>query len=190
MRALPPATQMKKEHPSGAPETSFEDGMKSLRLFDLYKKKIRQIKRLKNTEIHLVFLRPLFFCCHIGWGTQWLFPEAPANTVPLFLQWHSAARRWNSWTNIRDLFLPERGERQHSISIFIFSHSFYFPQVCILYTCLRLCLVIFFILSCITRSYLWYKKAPGLVWPVITCMRSLKTAVCLHFHTLFGCIFL
>ena len=83
--------------------------------------------------------------------------------LPLFLQWQSAARRWNSWTNIRDLFLPEWGEKQQSISIFIFSHSFYLPQVCILYTWLRLCLVqwwvycfLFFVFfsSCIMRSYL------------------------------------
>lgn len=144
---------------------------------DGFKKK----KQLKNTEIQLVVLRPPLFCCHNGWGTHWLLPDAPANTVPLFLQWQSAARRWNSWTNIRDLFLPERGEKQQSISIFIFSHSFYLPQVCILYAWLRLCLVqwwvVFFFVffsSCITRSYLWYKKAS---WPCVTCftcMRSLK----------------
>lgn len=104
-------------------------------------KNLTEKKTLKNTEFQLVFPASPFFCCHIGWGTQWLFPKAPANTVPVFLQWHSAARRWNPWTNIRDLFLPERAEKQQSIGIFILSHSFYFPQVCILYTWLRLCLV-------------------------------------------------
>lgn len=39
----------------------------------------------------------------------------------------------------RDLFLPEWGEKQRPIIIFISSHSFYFPRVCILYTRLRLC---------------------------------------------------
>jgi len=49
-------------------------------------------------------------------------------------------------------------------------------------------IVIFFSFS-IIRSYLWYKRLRHCM-TCFTCMRSSKTAVCLHFHTLFGCIFL
>lgn len=38
------ATQTKKQHPSGTRETSFEDGMKSLRLIDLYEKNLTDEK--------------------------------------------------------------------------------------------------------------------------------------------------
>ena len=138
-------------------------------LISIKKTKSDREKDFKNTEIQLVFPASPFFCCHIRWGTQWLFPRGPANTVPLFHQWHSAARRWNPWTHIRDLFLPERAEKQRSISIFIFLHSFYFPQVCILYTWLRLCLVKLWYISFFPPA-LWDRtydtKGLGLVWPV------------------------
>lgn len=156
-------------------------------------KKSDKDKDFKNTEIQLVFPASPFFCCHIGWGTQWLCPKAPsANTVPLFLQWHSAARRWNPWTNIRDLFLPERAEKQQTISIFILSHSFYFfsSSVHIVHlTQAMFSKIVIFVSSCIMRSYLWYKRLRHCM-TCFTCMRSSKTAVCLHFHTLLSCIFL
>lgn len=119
-------------------------------------------------------------------------PEVSIDSAPSFLQWHRAARRWNSWTN-RDLFLPEWGEKHQAISVFIFSHSFYFPWVCILYTWLRLCLLMWYIYiyippnSCIIRSNPWRKRPQ----PHTTCFtftRHLKTALVCIFHT-FGCIF-
>lgn len=127
----------------------------------IYMKKSDRLKDLKNNEIQLVSLHLFSSAVILDEEHTDYFPNAPANAVPLFLQWHLAARRWNSWTNIRDLFLPERGEKQQSISIFIFSHSFYFPQVCILYTWLRLCLVklwFFFFLLLHYEIDLWYKR--------------------------------
>lgn len=53
-------------------EISFEVGMKSWRLIDFYEEKKEESDRLRleNTEIQLVFLGPLFFCCHIGRGKR------------------------------------------------------------------------------------------------------------------------
>ena len=75
------ASKTKKERPRGTPETSLEDGMKSLRLIDLYGKK-SEIKRLKNTAIQLVFLRPLFFCCHIWMRNTETIPQSPGQHSP------------------------------------------------------------------------------------------------------------
>lgn len=149
------------EHSSGTHETSFEDIMKSLRLIDLYKKSDR-LKDLKTLKFSWFSWSP-FFCCHVVWATQWLFPKAPADTVPLFLQWRSAARRWNPWTNIRDLFLPERSEKQQSISNFYFVALLLFPSsVHIVHLTQAMfsknCVI--FLFSCILRLYLWYKKRP------------------------------
>lgn len=123
---------------------------------------------------------------------QWLFPKAMVSTAPLFLHWRWAARIWNSWTNTRDLFLPERGEKQQTVSIFIFSHSFYLPQVCILYTWLRLCLLMWFIFippnththtSCIIRRNLWHTRPhPALRDPFHLYEKFKNSSVCI-FHT-------
>lgn len=128
MRAPPSASGRrgeKTELSAGARETSFEDGTRSLRLIDLYIK-TKQSDRFKktNTENQMVFLSPLFFCCH--WTRNTVNTPQSQRKSP-FLQWHSAARRWNPWTNIRDLFLPERSEQQQFIGIFILLHCFYFP---------------------------------------------------------------
>ena len=144
-----------------------------------------------NREIQLVFLHPPSSAVTLD-EEQRLSPEDSINSAPSFLQWHRAARRWNSWTN-RDLFLPEWGEKHQSISIFIFSHSFYFPSVCILYTWLRLCLLMWYIYIYIPIPALsdptHDAKGPSLART--TCfafMRHLKTALVCIFHT-FGCIF-
>lgn len=110
-----------------------------------------------NREIQLVFLHPPSSAVTLD-EEQRLSPEDSINSAPSFLQWHRAARRWNSWTN-RDLFLPEWGEKHQSISIFIFSHSFYFPSVCILYTWLRLCLLMWYIYI-YTSQFLHYQIQP------------------------------
>lgn len=71
----------KKSIPATHVKPLFEEGMKSLRLNWFIQQKCDFKKT--NTANQQVFLRAPFFCCHIGWRTQWLFPDAPANTVPL-----------------------------------------------------------------------------------------------------------
>lgn len=105
------------------------------------KSQIRRLKKKKRWNWASFPASP-FFCCHIGWGTRRLFPKGPAKNSPICSSSGTRlAEGGTRGTNIRDFFLPEWRETQRSITIFIFSHSFYFPLVCILYAWLELCLV-------------------------------------------------
>lgn len=139
MRAHPPASTNPAEKKRELQSSLCED--RKRKDFLIYMKKSDRLRDFKNTEIELVFLHPLSSAVTSDEEHSDCSPKPRPTQSFSFLQWHSASRRWNSRTNIRDLFLPERAETQQSISTFIFSHSFYFPPVCILYTCLRLCLV-------------------------------------------------
>lgn len=184
MRTHPPASKTDREEKT-ASEFSWRQKKKKDLL--IYKKKIWRIKRLKKHWNSACFPASPFFCCHIRWGTQWLFPKAQTTTNPLFFS-SSGTQLPGDGTHgqtSETYFYQSELRKQQFISTFIFSHSFYFPLVCILYTCLRLCLVKcddYFLPFCITKSYLWYKQKFHMY-------EKFKTAVCLHFHT-FGCIFL
>lgn len=102
-----------KKHPSCTHETSFEAGTKSLRLNWFIKQKSDRWKK-RNTENWLISLHPLSSAVILDDYS----PKTKATRSPLFLQWRSAARRWNSWTRVRDLFLPEWEAAVHE--------SFYF----------------------------------------------------------------
>lgn len=137
-------SRRKKEEDGGKsiPEAHLKPEWKA-RDFLIYMGKKSDLKDLKNTEIQLVFLRPLFFCRHIGWRTQGLLPKSPSQHPPPPPSLVSPVALGCQKMELMDKHqrpIFTRGAAAAYLVFFI-SLSFYFPQACILYTCLRLCLV-------------------------------------------------
>lgn len=119
-------SRRKKEEDGGKsiPEAHLKPEWKA-RDFLIYMGKKSDLKDLKNTEIQLVFLRPLFFCRHIGWRTQGLLPKSPSQHPPPPLSRFSSGAR-----------LPEDGTHGQTSETYFYQRSsssifsiFYFPQL-------------------------------------------------------------
>ena len=109
-----------------AAHPSFEDGMKGLRLnwFILENVTLKKKKHWKSASFPA---SPSLLLSYWMRNTVTI-PQTRPTRSPLFLQWRSAARRWNSWTHIRDLFLPEWAEKQRSFSILCSRIAFIFLE--------------------------------------------------------------
>lgn len=124
MRAHPPESSHADEeggteHLSGTGETSFKD-KKNLRLINLYEKNQTE-KDFKNTEIHLVLLRPLFSAVILD-EENTDYSLKPRLTRSLCFSCGTCLPEDGSRGQTSETYFYQSEERSSNLLVFLFSH--------------------------------------------------------------------